>query len=74
MGGIYGEPQQYFSFPGGQVIDITDVLTYINLFNLTHTVGNIPPLPFPSANLRWAFQVEIFFFFRGKIHFFFFFF
>jgi hypothetical protein len=64
MGGIAGQPMQYFSFPGGEVLPLTGLQAVANFLGVTNQT--IVPAAFPNtASLTFAF-LEIYPWFKNQ--------
>jgi len=66
LGGLYKQPMQYFSFPGGEVVDMDFIAYVLDALNLTNaSIPGVPP-PLPSdSTFRWA-MLEIYPWLHGK--------
>jgi hypothetical protein len=64
MGGISGQPMQYFSFPGGEVLQLGTVQAAASFLGITNQT--LVPAPFPTtADLTFAF-LEIYPWFKNQ--------
>jgi hypothetical protein len=64
MGGISGQAMQYFSFPGGEVLNLGTIIAAASALGITNQT--IVPAPFPTdADLTFAF-LEIYPWFKNQ--------